>query len=271
MTSAYDQFVKANAIENIILESLRGVRSDDNIALESAERNIHRAFRAGIVPKEMKKEISDIFDSLDLSEVAVRSSATVEDSSSASWAGELDSFLYVDKGYLMNYIKDCWASLFTARAIYYRLVKGLSELEASVAVVVQEMIESEVSGICFTVHPVTKDSDSLIVEAGWGLGEAIVGGMVTPDNYVISKSSLEITEKNIGNQKEKITRAPAGTQKISVAPMEREIQKLDDIFIIKLANICIAIENHYKIPQDIEWSYRAGKFYIVQSRPITTL
>lgn len=197
--------------------------------------------------------------------------AQAEDSSSASWAGELESYLDVTFSNLLDSVKYCWSSLFTPRAIFYRHEKKMHKEKVSVAVVVQKMIESEVSGICFTVHPVTEDKNQLVIEAGWGLGEAIVGGMITPDTYVINKKQKMIEDKNVSEQEIMIKRSKNGPQKMSVSEAHKNKQKLKDGDILKLHKICLDIERHYKKPQDIEWAMEKGKIYIVQSRPITTL
>lgn len=235
--------------------------------------------------------------------VAVRSSATAEDSSIASWAGELESYLNTTEKTLLENVKKCWSSLFTPRAIFYRKEKDLLDANVSVAVVVQEMIESEISGITFTVHPVTQDKNQMIIETGWGLGEAIVSGSITPDSYVIKKLQItnfksqinsklqasaftkisadkqnsksfqfEIIDVNIAEQKKQIVRClRKGVKWVAVPKSKQEKQKLNGKQIIELSKICIQIENHYKKPQDIEWAFKDDKFYIVQSRPITTL
>jgi pyruvate,water dikinase len=141
----------------------------------------------------------------------------------------------------------------------------------AVEVVVQKMVQSEISGITFTVHPVTKKKDDMIIEAGYGLGEAIVGGKITPDSYVISKSKIKTIDKYISEQEMMIIRNANGIKETKVPKNLLEKQKLTDKQILELAVICIKIEKHYKKPQDIEWALEKGKFYIVQSRPITTL
>ena len=205
--------------------------------------------------------------------MAVRSSATAEDSSVASWAGELESYLNTSRQNLLGRVKDCWSSLFTQRAIVYRHEKGLRKSKVSVAVVVQKMVQSEIAGICFTTHPVTRDKNQLIIEAGWGLGEAIVGGHITPDSYVVDKRNWKIIDINVSEQEKMITRKKSGTGNVwlKVPNKLQNKQKLDGKQIVKLAKLCIQIEKHYKFPCDIEWAFEKGKFYIVQSRPITTL
>jgi len=141
----------------------------------------------------------------------------------------------------------------------------------SVAVVIQAMIQSEVSGITFTVHPVTQDKNQMIIEAGWGLGEAIVSGQVTPDSYVIDKRDWSIMDINIAKQEKMITKVGKATKTINVPKSKQEQQKLMGKKIIELAQLCGHIEKHYKFPCDIEWAEVGGKLYITQSRPITTL
>jgi pyruvate,water dikinase len=212
--------------------------------------------------------------------VAVRGSATAEDSSVASWAGELESYLNTSRQNLLGRVKDCWSSLFTQRAIVYRHEKGLRKSKVSVAVVVQKMVQSEIAGICFTTHPVTRDKNQLIIEAGWGLGEAIVGGHITPDSYVVDKRNWKILDINISEQEKMLVRrssksgggkSATGNAWIKVPNKLRTKQKLDGKQIIELAKLCSKIEKHYRFPCDIEWAFEKGKFYIVQSRPITTL
>lgn len=218
-----------------------------------------------------KKEILAEFKKLKTKRVAVRSSATAEDSSSAAWAGQLESYLNVTEKNLIKSIEKCWASLYSPRAIFYRSKKGLSKQKISVAVVIQKMVQSEISGVCFTVNPVTKDKNQIVIEAGYGLGETIVGGKITPDTYMIDKKKKTILDKNISRQKLMIVMDNNGTKEITVPKSKQDRQKLSDKQIIKLAQICKKIETHYKVPQDIEWAFEKGKFYIVQSRPITTL
>lgn len=215
-------------------------------------------------PSYLKRGGSGLF-------VAVRSSATAEDSSQASWAGELESYLNTTGKNLLGNVKKCWSSLFTPRALVYRNEKGMRKSHVSVAVVVQKMVQSEISGVCFTVHPVTKDRHQIIIEAVWGLGESLVGGQVTPDSYVIDKRDWSLIDVSMAEQTKMIARKNIGTTMIKVPVRLQKRQKLDGRQIIELAKLCAAIEKHYKFPCDIEWAYEGKKFYIVQSRPITTL
>ncbi len=232
-------------------------------------------------PDDLKQQIKANFSGLGAKYVAVRSSATAEDSKDASWAGELETYLNTAKETLIDNVKKCWSSLFTPRAIFYRHEKRLLESKVSVAVVVQKMIQSEVAGICFTVHPVTKDKNQMIIEAGFGLGEAIVSGQITPDSYVIDKLKVQsekrktkeaIIDINVSEQEKMLVcGGQLGNVWRKVPQSKKEKQKLNNQQIIELAWVCIKIEEHYNYPQDIEWAFARGQFYITQSRPITTL
>jgi pyruvate,water dikinase len=279
--AAFKKFLADNNLEAEIDTALRKVNPQDTESVEEAAEIIRHLILSLPIEKDLAKEIINEFKKLKAPYVAVRSSATAEDSKIDSWAGELESYLNTTEKTLLQNIKKCWASLFTPRAIFYRLERGLGGKKVLVAVVVQKMVQSEVSGICFTVHPVTKDKNQMIIEAGWGLGEAIVGGIITPDSYIIDKKNLKIIDVNVSEQKKYIIRNKASLRdnsnnniaNITAAVPKRmqEKQKLDERKIIKLAKICVEIEKHYKKPQDIEWALEKNKFYITQSRPITTL
>ena len=172
---------------------------------------------------------------------------------------------------LLEKVKKCWSSLFTPRAIFYRFEQKLHKTKVSVAVVIQVMVQSEVSGITFTVHPVTEDPNQMIIEAGLGLGEAVVSGMITPDAYVIDKEDFNLIDINVAEQEKYIIKTPKGTEFIDISGNKGHKQKLSNAQIIELAKICINIEKHYGFPCDIEWAWHKKKFYITQSRPITTL
>jgi len=168
-------------------------------------------------------------------------------------------------------VKNCWSSLFTPRAIFYRIEKKLHGKKISVAVVVQKMIESEIAGVAFTVHPVTRDTNQMVLEGSWGLGESVVSGKGTPDTYVMDKKKMVILDININTQTTEITRIGKITKERKVPKSKAGKQCLNNRQIIELAKICQKIENHYGFPCDIEWALAKGKFYITQSRPITTL
>ena len=269
--SAFDKFIKETDI-NIEIDAMWDRLDVTNT--EEIERNsemMQSLIISKYFPEDLGKKILKEFDKLKTKYVAVRSSATAEDSKLDAWAGQLDSYLYINKKGLLKAVQKCWASLFTPRAIFYRLERKLQKNKISVAVVIQKMVNSDVSGVCFTVHPVTRDRDQMIIEACWGLGEALVQGIITPDSYVLEKSTLNIIDINIGNQEKQIVKAKKETKEKFVPEKLREKQKLTEKQIKELAKSCIGIEKHYKDPRDIEWALESNKFYIVQSRPITTL
>ncbi len=272
LSPAADKFIKQAVLDSKIPEILNKVSSKSIKSVNQASLKIRSLIDKAKFPKEIEKIILAEFKKLKVKFVAVRSSATAEDSKSASWAGELETYLFVDQKNLIKTVKKCWSSLFTPRAIFYRFEKKLNKKYISVAVVIQQMVDSEIAGVCFTVHPVTKDKNQMVIEAGYGLGEAIVGGQVTPDTYVIDKQDDYIVDIAVSEQTKKMVRKKdSGVKTIPVKKSNQGKQKLTGQQIIELAQICRKIERHYKSPQDIEWAYAKGKFYITQSRPITTL
>lgn len=261
LIAAFDRFLEETDLSAEIAAVLKKVNYQDINSVDKASNIIRDLIYDQVIPADLKKEILVEFKKLKAEFVAVRSSATAEDSAVASWAGELETYLDTTEKRLVENIKKCWSSLFTPRAIFYRQAKGFLKTKVSVAVVVQEMIESEVSGIVFTVHPVTKDKNQLIIEAGWGLGEAIVSGQVTPDAYIIDKQNLSILDINIAKQGMMIIRkAGGGVKRAAVVKTKQEKQKLSGRQIIELAKICLAIEKHYEKPQDIEWPWLMANF-----------
>ncbi|MFA5000417.1 MAG: PEP/pyruvate-binding domain-containing protein [Patescibacteria group bacterium] len=272
LANAFERFLEETDLVQEIAAQLKKVNYKDINSVDRYSNVIRDLIADAPMPEDLGKEIITEFKKLKAPFVAVRSSATAEDSSTASWAGELETYLNTtDKTLLVN-VKKCWSSLFTPRAIFYRQEKKLLKAQVSVAVVVQKMIDSEISGIAFTVHPVTQDRNQMIIEAGYGLGEAIVSGSITPDSYVIGKRDYSLIDINIAAQARQIIKgAGGGTKWVKIPKTKGEKQKLGGKQILELAKICVGIEKHYKFPCDIEWAYAKGKFYITQSRPITTL
>jgi pyruvate,water dikinase len=271
VADAFDKFLLETDLAQDVQAQLNKVNYKDTNSVDRASNVIRDLIKDARFPAELKKEILTEFKKLKAPLVAVRSSATAEDSSTASWAGELETYLNTTEKELINNVKKCWSSLFTPRAIFYRHEKKLLKAKVSVAVVLQKMVQSEVSGISFTVHPVTQDKNQMIIEAGWGLGEAIVSGQITPDSYVVDKSDWSIIDINIATQEKMITRSGKVTKMTAVPKGKQEQQKLEGKKIIELAQLCGSIEKHYGFPCDIEWAMEKGKLYITQSRPITTL
>lgn len=271
LSTTFDEFLhKADLIQEIdaILESVdhKAVHS-----IDAASEKIQELIKHAEMPTDIASEIESQFKILDSEFVAVRSSATAEDGADHAWAGQLESYLNTTQVTLLEKVQHCWASLFTPRAIFYRFEKGLHTTKISVAVVVQKMVNSEKSGIAFSVHPVTEDRNQIIIEAGFGLGEAIVSGSVTPDSYVIEKEPRKIIDINVSNQTRAMYRKVGGGNEWQDIGEKGGTQVFAESEILDLANIIMTIENHYGFPCDIEWAYESAKFYIVQSRPITTL
>ncbi|MDD4611305.1 MAG: PEP/pyruvate-binding domain-containing protein, partial [Patescibacteria group bacterium] len=267
LADAFDRFLEETDLAQNITAIIEKVNYNDVNSVDKASNVIRDLIHDEKVPEDLKKEIVQEYKKLKCKFVAVRSSATAEDSSVASWAGELETYLNTTEKTLLENVKKCWSSLFTPRAIFYRKEKKMLDTKVSVAVVVQKMVESEISGICFTVHPVTEDRNQMIIEAGLGLGEAIVSGSITPDSYVLDKRNWLMIDTNISEQERKIIRGKnGGINWVKVPKTEQEKQKLTNRQIIELAKICANIEKHYKKPQDIEWALEKGKFYITQSR-----
>ncbi len=271
LASAFEKFLEETDI-NVEIDALWDrIDTRDTENIEENSEIIRDIILRKKFPEDLDKEILAAFGKLKAKYVAVRSSTTAEDSEVDAWAGQLESYLYITRNNLLEGVQKCWASLFTPRALFYRTERKLQKKQISVAVVVQKMINSEVSGVCFTVHPVTQDKNQMIIEACWGLGEALVQGIITPDNYVIEKSALSLVDINVNLQEKQIVKKGKGSGALAVSKTKRQKQKLLGRQIIELAKICKRIEQHYKKPQDIEWALERGKFYILQSRPITTL
>jgi pyruvate,water dikinase len=272
LSTAFEKFINDNKLNQEIDAILSGVNKEAMHTVENASEKIQSLILNCEFPDALKQEIINLFKSKNFKLVAVRSSATSEDSKNEAWAGQLDSFLNTEEDSLILNIQKCWASLFTPRAIFYRFQNKLHTLSISVAVVVQEMIQSEVSGIAFSVHPVTQNHDEAIIEAGYGLGEAIVSNKITPDSYTVNKIDGEILDKYLVTQAKKLVKGKEnGNHWVEIPTDEQELQKLSDSQIATLTNFIIQIEKFYNLPQDIEWALKDGEFYITQSRPITTL
>jgi len=272
LSNAFEKFLEQTDLSVEISSILHSVNHNEIHTVESASEKIKALILSAKIPEDITNEIQMFFNDLDAKYVAVRSSATAEDSATAAWAGQLESYLNTTSEMLLENIKKCWASLFTPRAIFYRFEKKLNNQKISVAVVVQKMVQSEVSGIAFSVHPVTQDKNQLIIESGFGLGEAIVSGQITPDSYVIEKEPRRIINKSINVQTKLLIRNGSGGNRWKTLLKEKgEKQTLFDYEIFELADLIIKLENHYGFPVDVEWAREKDRFYIVQSRPITTL
>ncbi len=268
---AYFAFVKKSSLKAKFRTELKGLDVHDSKKLRRASQRIQAAILAAKMPTETAEEIKEAYQKLSGTHdelVAVRSSATAEDLPEASFAGQMTTFLNVQGTKdLLKAVQGCWASLFTPRAIFYRKEKGFDHLEIGIAVPVQKMVDSEVSGVVFTVDPLTSNPNRIAIEAAYGLGEVVVAGTLTPDQYSVDKKSFKIVDKKIARQEFQLIRQ--GEKKVSRRKGSK--QKLPNRRIVELAEICKKIEKHYKFPQDIEWGYAQKKIWIVQTRPVTTI
>lgn len=270
-TAAYKKFVEANRLQERILE-LAGRAPDD---FEEISAQIRELFASGPVPRELAAEVAAAYARLTESggeAVAVRSSATAEDLPEASFAGQQDTYLNVrGEAAVLDAVRSCWGSLWTARAMSYRAQQNIPSSDVALAVVVQRMVMAEAAGIMFTANPVTGARDEVVVNAAWGLGEAIVGGHVTPDTYVVDKHSGKVRETQISEKTVMTAATEQGTAESEVAADRRHARVLDDGHVTQLAVVGREVEAHYKGHQDIEWCLAKGEFYLVQARPITSL
>ncbi len=271
--AAYTTFVRENGLDHFIAKETKNLDPEDSKKLNDIAEHVQAAIKERELPKKLVDEIEKAYKELGEGPVAVRSSATAEDLPDASFAGQQATFLNIEgKNKLIRAVRECWASLFEARAIYYRTVNKFDHLKVGIAVPVQRMVQSQVAGIMFTVDPVTSDESKIVIDAGLGLGEAVVSGSVTPDHYIIDKKKMEITSKEIGAQEWQIVRDEKGANKhVALTAKEKAGQKLTDEQIIALAKLGAEVEKHYGKPQDTEWALEGGSFYMVQARPVTTM
>lgn len=294
---AYFNFIKANKLQQQIHTFLTSVNVNNPAELHQASKHAQEIIMKATMQDSLVNEIIRYYDQLTAKEaayfkkdnqvykkairklkhlyspalVAVRSSATAEDLPTASFAGQQETYLNIKgEAHLLEYVKRCWASLFTERAIYYRHEQGFDHFKVGLAAVVQRMVQSDKSGIAFSIDPVSNDKTKIVIEAIYGLGEYIVQGKVTPDHYEVDKRSFVILAKELKYQNVKYVKS--GTENIEVR-LNKEIglsQKLTEKEIIEVALLVKQIEDHYYFPQDIEWAIEGNSVFIVQSRPITT-
>ncbi|MDD2483141.1 MAG: phosphoenolpyruvate synthase [Candidatus Shapirobacteria bacterium] len=277
--SAYFKFVKDNNLKPKIENILKTTDVDQPDQLETASKRIRELIKKSPISQELSidimkayKKLSDFGGLKDVA-VAVRTSATAEDSSDASFAGQGDTFLnVVGETNVLHRVRDCWSSLFTSRSIFYQVKKHYDHFKIGVAVPIQKLVDSEISGICFTANPVTNEKNQVIVETIWGLGEYIVQGVVTPDQHIIDKNTWKIISENHVEQKTQLIRSKTHeTNEVIVPKSKQNKKKIDTAMAIKVAKIGQKLHNHYGKPQDIEFAIDRGKLYIVQTRPITTV
>lgn len=275
-SNAYFQFIKENNLQTKIKHLISTLNYNNQESLVQVSKHIKKVIIEGKMNEDLAKEIFERYQKLGgvLKDalVAVRSSATAEDLPGASFAGQQETYLNVQgEASLLLKIKEAWASLFDARAIFYRHEQKFDHFKVGIAIPVQRMIESEESGVMFTIDPINNDKSKIIIEAIYGLGEYIVQGKVTPDHYEIDKKELKILVKKPTKQTVMYIKSKKANKEEKVPASMQEKQKISDKTIIELAILGKKLEHHYYFPQDIEWAVEKGQVYIVQTRPVTTI
>jgi pyruvate,water dikinase len=274
---AYFDFIEKAGLHDKIKTLLEPIDVRNSKQLQETAVKVQKLITDAKMPAETARAIEEAYVKMGKGLVAVRSSATAEDLPEASFAGQQATFLNIQgEKNVVTAVQGCWASLFGARAIFYRQEQGFEHFKVGIAVPVQRMVQSESSGVMFTVEPTTSNQDKITIEAVLGLGETIVSGEVTPDHYVVDKNSLKIIEKQIKKQEWKLVKkagahGKADNIKVNLTPQEQAQQKITDADILFLAQIGKTLETHYDFPQDVEWAKEGGKIYIVQTRPVTTM
>ncbi|MBU0586403.1 phosphoenolpyruvate synthase [Candidatus Micrarchaeota archaeon] len=277
LSNAYFAHLEYNGIKEQISEILNDLDVHNSDKLNEASDKIKSIIISGDIPEQIRTDILASYKKLNERignecYVAVRSSATAEDLPTASFAGQQSTYLNI-KGpeNVVEAVKACWASLFEPRAIFYRVENKFEHMRVGLAAVVQLMVQSERSGVMFTVDPIAQNRDIITIEAGYGLGETVVSGQITPDTYQVSKSTEKIVNKSISKQTWMLIKVGEHNEKVDIKENMQESQKITDSLILDIAKIGEKIETHYKFPQDIEWAVSGNNLYITQSRPITTL
>jgi len=271
-TDAYRRFVSDNGIQRSIMTALDGIDPQDSAVLGTVSRQIVGLFANGKIPQEIESAVSLAYRKMENAPVAVRSSATAEDLPGASFAGQQETYLNIHgEREVLAAIKRCWASLWTARAIAYRLNNNVAHDTVTLAVVVQKLVFSDTAGILFTANPINGKRDELVINSAWGLGEAVVSGLVTPDTVVIKKNTGKIAYRKTAEKRIMTVRTAQGTKDIPVSDSLKKKPVLSKKQIEELAQLGMKIERLYQVPMDIEWAIEKRKVFIVQARPITAL
>jgi pyruvate,water dikinase len=273
-TAAYKEFVSQNDLQARLLSALRDADPAQPSTLETVSQRIWDLFSSSPIPAAVLQALQAAYAGLPGKQpaVAVRSSATAEDLPDLSFAGQQETFLNISGiGALQEAVRCCWASLWTARAIAYRIQHNVDQAAVALAVVVQLLIDAEAAGILFTANPINGKRDEMLINSSWGLGEAVVGGHVTPDTFVASKQTGEIKHIQVASKAVMTVRTVDGTTELAVPEMQRDLATLSAKQVTSLVQLANKIETLYGLPQDIEWCRVKNKFYILQSRPITSL
>lgn len=282
----YDKFIDYAELDEVVRFLMESVNVDDVDALTEASKAIQDKINMGEIFPQLEEEIVNAYrefsEKINVKdpEVAVRSSATAEDLPDASFAGQQDTYLHIrGEEELVKHVRMCWASLWTSRAIYYREKQNFNHFDVSLSVVVQKMVNSEKSGVMFTANPINNNKNEMMINASWGLGEAVVSGIVTPDEYIIDKKTKKVIEKNIATKNYMVVKKSdgVGTEQVNVADVlgadAVEAECLSEKELQTLIERGLKVEELYGSVQDTEWGFDKDtkEFYFLQSRPITTL
>jgi pyruvate,water dikinase len=276
-TDAFRLFVAEAGLEEMIGAALRRASSGDVDAINAASHSIGEAMRSAPLPVAVRSEVSHLYGELGDGEapVAVRSSALGEDSQDATFAGQQETYLWVRGAeHVSDAVRDCWVSLYSPPAISYRARLGHDAGEAAMGVTVQLMVDAAVSGVMFTCNPVSGDPSMIAVNASWGLGLAVVGGEVTPDDYLVSKVTREVVREHVHSKHHEYVPDPSGhgAVRVKVPDERRDARCLDSAAIERLVEVGRRVERYFGSPQDIEWAIdRGGELLVVQSRPVTAV
>ena len=275
-TDAYSAYLRDANLTGKLAALLASLDTDDRGALDAAAAHAQSLITTHAAAPACAEDVTAAYAQLGGGLVAVRSSATAEDMEGASFAGQQSTFLNIEGSRdVLEAVRACWASLFESHAIAYRARCGIDHVACTMAVPVQRMVQSTRAGVAFSCDPVSHSQGEIVIEAVRGLGEALVSGTVTPDMYVVAKASLTVLERTVVEQRKELAYAATGGLEPNawrdLPAVQRTRPKLADDEIVRLAQIVRQVEAHYGSPQDIEWAEADGQFYILQSRPITTL
>lgn len=273
---AFKRAMGAARFDELLQRRLGAIDPEDRSRLAAMSGEVQESIRSMPLPGDIEEAITKAYRQLCPRDepVAVRSSATAEDTLTASFAGQQETYLGVRGAErIIARVRDCWASAFSERALAYRHRHGVDHTSVSVAVVIQRLVAADKAGVMFTVHPVTHRHEVVVVEACWGLGEALVSGHVTPDHYVLAKQTGAVIERKVFPKLEMLVWDPdgEGTLHLPVPAGYREVAVLTDVELAELAGLARIIEERFARPQDVEWAIGDGALYVLQARPITTL
>lgn len=281
-TASYDDFIEETGLAATISELLSDLDPDDVASVDRVSQLIRDSICSAPVPEHLRQSVLAAWSELQgrfssTVPVAVRSSATAEDLPDASFAGQQDTYLWLtNEADVHEHIRKCWASLYTSRAILYRLKNAIPEEGLSMAVAVQKMVSARTAGVAMTLNPSTGDRSKIVIDASWGIGESVVSGHVTPDNIMLDKVMMSIVSEHIGDKHIELVPDPAqrGLVEIEVEPERRSVRCLSDAEVLAVAEMSKRAERHYGSPQDVEWAFDRDlpdgeNLLLLQSRPET--